>query len=523
MFETKAKILIIDDRPENLHAMKITLQPLGDIEIFTAQSGNEGLSMMLEHEFALVLLDVQMPEMDGFETASLMQNHRDTRNIPIIFITAISKDETHVFRGYKTGAVDYLFKPINHDILLSKVRVFVKLFRQRKECEQMQEELLKIKNIEALGVLAGGIAHDFNNLLTVLFGNIEMARLKCDPREEVYKELSGATEAVVRARQLTQQLITFSRGGWPTKRITDIVDLLTKTSTVILGDSNINVDIDVVSPVNPLNVDSEQMAQVFENVLQNAKEAMPHGGNLAIRVENIEIGNEDLEPLIKDGKYVRITFRDNGPGIAESIRTKIFDPYFSTKTKDVNKGQGLGLTIAHSIIKKHGGYFQVESQPGAGASFLIYLPVDSDKPRIPHAKKSEAVVLPNPSPAKKILVMEDEASVAGVLAAMAKHIGYEVHIAANGREAITMCSQAREDKQKFAGAILDLIIGGEENGENILHKLKEIDPELKAIITSGNTEDPVMANYQEYGFDGALKKPFSLNSLAAALDKLGPD
>ena len=523
MIETKAKILIIDDRPENLHAMKVILQPLSDIEIFTTQSGNEGLSIMLEHEFALVLLDVQMPEMDGFETASLMQNHKDTRNIPIIFITAISKEESHVFRGYKTGAVDYLFKPINPEILLSKVRVFVKLFQQRKECEQMQEELLKIKNIEALGVLAGGIAHDFNNLLTVLFGNIEMAKLKCDPHGEVYAELNGATEAVTRARHLTQQLITFSKGGWPTKRATDIVTLLTTTSRSLLSDTDIYVGIDVASTINTLMVDSGQMQQVFENVLQNAKEAMPHGGNLAIRVEKIEFGSESTQPLIKDGKYVRITFRDSGPGIDESNRTKIFDPYFSTKIKDGNKGQGLGLTIAHSIIKKHGGYIQVESQPGKGATFFIYLPIDLDKPRILQAKESEEDIRLGSSSTRKILVMEDEAAVAGVLAAMVKHLGYEVDIVANGEEALTLYSQARESGQKFACAILDLVIGGVESGEMILRKLKEIDPELKAIVTSGNDENPVMAHYQEYGFDGVLKKPFSLNTLGAALEMIGHD
>ena len=239
MFRTKVKILLIDDRPENLHAMKITLKPLDNVEILMAQSGNEGLNMMLEHEFAVVLLDVQMPGMDGFETATLMQHHKATRNTPIIFVTAISKDEDHVYQGYRTGAVDYLFKPLDPDILLCKVKVFINLFSQRKECEYLQQELQKTKNLESLGVLAGGIAHDFNNLITAIFGYIELAQLMSEPESQIAMKLGEALKASERARHLTRQLLTFAKGGGPIKEFANIADLLLDTSTLLLSGSKV--------------------------------------------------------------------------------------------------------------------------------------------------------------------------------------------------------------------------------------------------------------------------------------------
>lgn len=519
MFKTTVKILLIDDRAENLHAMRVTLNPLDNVEIHTALSGNEGLNMMLDHEYAVVLLDVQMPEMDGFETASLMQHHKATKNVPIIFVTAISKDEDHVYKGYRTGAVDYLFKPLDPDILLCKVKVFINLFRQRKECEYLQQELQKSKNLESLGVLAGGIAHDFNNLITAVFGYVELAQLMCEPQSEIVMKLEEALKASKRAKHLARQLLTFSKGGWPIKTFANISDLICDTSTLLLSGSRVKVTIEIPAPLDEVEVDKGQINQVFQNLLLNAKQAMPAGGNLTIRAENVMVKDEARVPLLNKGKYIKVTFKDDGPGIDESIITKIFDPYFTSKPQG-SDGHGLGLTIAHSIIKKHDGHIQVESKPGRGASFYIYLPVSREKENHLEVREKPSSSDCSSLPLKKILVLEDEEIVAATLKEMLKYLGYEARIAGDGPQAIDLFSRAQKERKPFDVAILDLTIRGGEGGEKVLGKLRAIDPGLRAIVASGYAEDPVMSDFRTYGFDGAIKKPFFMSTLAAELKKI---
>ncbi|MDH4320263.1 MAG: response regulator [Desulfobulbaceae bacterium] len=526
MFDVKAKILLVDDRPENLHAMRITLKPLEDVEIYTAQSGNEGLALMTEHDFAVVLMDVQMPEMDGFETAALMQNLKTTRNIPIIFVTAISKDEEHVFKGYQAGAVDYLFKPLNHDILMSKVKVFLKLYRQRIECEWMQAEIQKNKNIEALGVLAGGIAHDFNNLLTTIFGYIELAQLLSGKESKIYQKLAEAIKAAKRARLLTQQLLTFSKGGGPVKERADIADLLADTSSLLLSGSNVKVHLDIADGLGEVEVDKGQINQVFQNLLLNAKDAMVNGGNLTITARNVTIDGNSQEPMVADGKYVQVTFRDDGPGIDPAIIGRIFDPYFSSKAKGAS-GQGLGLTISHSIVKKHGGYIRAESTPGHGATFQVFLPrvTGPRGERLAAGEQEGGGAVAGPAAldlkeSKRLLVMEDEESVATALCELLGYLGYRAEVAGDGCKALSMFQAAVERGEPYDGVILDLTIRGGEGGEKVLAKLRAVDSRIKALVASGYAENHIMSNYQEYGFDGAIGKPFTLNSLAREVKNL---
>ncbi len=519
MVDSKVKVLLIDDRPENLHAMKMTLRPLHEAEIHTARSGNEGLALMLEHEFAVVLLDVQMPGMDGFETAALMQDHAATRNVPIIFVTAISKEEEHIYKGYQSGAVDYLFKPIDPDILLSKVKVFINLYQQRQECERMQLELQKNRNLEALGVLAGGIAHDFNNLLTTIFGYIELAQMMSTPESAIHQKLGEAVKAAKRARDLTQQLLTFAKGGRPVKESADIAQLLTDTVSLLLSGSKVKVSFAIDPHLGSVEVDKGQIGQVFQNLLFNAKEAMPEGGNLSIAATNTRVAGGAAEPLLKEGGYVRITFQDDGPGIDPANIDRIFDPYFSTKAKGAARGQGLGLTISHSIIKKHGGAIQVESTPGKGATFHVYLPAvpgGGARPMSPPPAPSAPPMAAEGHAA--ILVMEDEEGVAGAFGEMLKFLGYAVRVAANGPEALALFAEAQAAGHPFAAVILDLTIRGGEGGEKVLVRLREIDPTVKAIVASGYGDNAIMANYRNYGFEGMIVKPFTLQTLAAVVE-----
>jgi signal transduction histidine kinase len=365
----RAKILIVDDLPENLHAMKVTLAPL-EVEMYTARSGNEALEMMLKYEFAVVLMDVQMPHMDGFEAASLMQNNKVTRGVPIIFVTALSKENEHVFKGYEAGAVDYLFKPVNPDILLSKVNVFIKLYHTRIECEMMRDEIQKSRNLESLGLLAGGIAHDFNNILAAILGNGELAQLKVRQEDQQIQELlRNVAKASHRAKDLTYQLLTFSKGGDPVKSVASIGLIAQDSAKFILHGSNVKCVFDLEKDLLPANIDTGQVGQVVQNIILNAIQAMPEGGIIEMNCNNF-VKDDSVVMPIKDGNYIEIKIKDSGKGIPADHLEKIFDPYMTTK----KKGNGLGLSITNSIVKKHGGHIRVESTLGVGTTFFIYFP-----------------------------------------------------------------------------------------------------------------------------------------------------
>ena len=399
MPDKKAKILIVDDLTENLVAMKVTLAPL-EVEMHMATSGNEALAMMLMNEYAVVLLDVQMPHMDGFEAASLMQNNTTTRGVPIIFVTAINKENEHVFKGYEAGAVDYLFKPVNPDILLSKVKVFINLYSTRVECERMQVELQRARNLESLGFLAGGIAHDFNNILTAIMGNIDLVRFKIPAEDTQCRELlASAGKAVVRAMNLTSQLLTFSKGGDPVKTITSIGAIIKESANFVLHGSNIKCNYDFGENLWPAEIDRSQIGQVIQNIVINAIQAMPDGGVIDLRCKNFDKGAEDLLP-VEDGKYVEIQIADNGVGIDSELVDKIFDPYVTTKTE----GNGLGLSITHSIVNKHGGYIKVESETGMGATFSIFLPASEKVPEVQKQGEISTAQLDNNG---TILIMDE--------------------------------------------------------------------------------------------------------------------
>jgi len=379
MIQPEAKILIVDDRSENIHALKTVLEPL-KAEIISALSGNDALSLLLQHEFALVLLDVQMPEMDGFETATLMQNNEATRGVPIIFLTAINKEQKHIFKGYETGAVDYIFKPFDADILLSKVQVFINLYKMRIANTKLQEELMRARNLEALGIVAGGIAHDFNNLLTMIIGNVELAQEDFKQNSRSSEFLEEALHASNQAVELTNKLISFSKGGQLTKELTSLQELIDSTGKKIFNESDIEFNLEARQQLWPISVDRFQIEQVFTNIFKNAREALGSKGRVAVTIENYT--NESPPLPIAPGSYLKITVTDSGPGIPEEILHKVFAPYFSTKNLNTNKGQGMGLALCHSIVSKHNGLITADSDYGTGASFTIYLPAGLSTPEM---------------------------------------------------------------------------------------------------------------------------------------------
>jgi signal transduction histidine kinase len=392
-----AKILIVDDKESNLLALQQVLKELEDVEIIKALAGDEALRASLNHDFALAILDVQMPAMDGYELAELLRSDPRTRHTPIIFLSAVYFEDPDVFKGYSSGAVDLIIKPFNPEILLSKVRVFLELnarkaemIRQNARLEKLvaqleqqmearkkaEQELRKARMLEAVGTLAGGIAHDFNNMLAALVGQIDLIQIHCDGDEHVHQLLDDVQKSILRATDLTSKFITFSGGGMPYKQTVPAKPLLSESAVTALAGSNLDVDFSFQEGLWDMDADPRQLNQVIYVLAANAREAMPQGGTLRVEAVNWEQTSEEnpAGPGMEKGSYVKVSIKDQGPGIAAENLEKIFDPYFSTKSRGSIKGMGLGLTIAHSIVTKHGGSIQVESSPGAGANFHIYLP-----------------------------------------------------------------------------------------------------------------------------------------------------
>jgi signal transduction histidine kinase len=391
-----AKILIVDDKESNLLALEKVLSGL-EVEVVQAITGEDALRATLNQDFALAILDVQMPAMDGYELAVLLRSDQRTKHVPIIFLSAVYFEDPYVFKGYSSGAVDFITKPFNPEILLSKVRVFLELNDQKAEITRQKEsleklvaqlelqiearqraeqELLKVRMLKALGTLAGGIAHDFNNMLTVVMGQIELAQIHGSCDEKAFNLLGEAQKTILGATELTNKFITFSGGGEPLKRRVSVRQLLEESVVSALAGSNLEFDFSFGRDLWDIDVDPQQINQVIFVLVTNAREAMPQGGALHIQAVKWRPGPQtDTAAMnLKQGPYVKVSIVDQGPGIAAENLPKIFDPYFSTKDRGSIKGMGLGLTIAHSIISKHDGCIQAHSEKDGGASFHIYLP-----------------------------------------------------------------------------------------------------------------------------------------------------
>jgi two-component system cell cycle sensor histidine kinase/response regulator CckA len=377
------------------------------------------------------------------------------------------------------------------------------------ERKRAEEERQKADRLESLGTLAGGIAHDFNNLLTGIMGNIDLAKRYVEPDSKVVERLTEAETASLRARDLTHQLLTFARGGAPVKKKVSIGELIEDSASFALRGTNIRPEYSLPDDLLSVEADEGQMNQVITNLVLNAEEAMPQGGVLNIRAENIEVkGGRDL-PL-PEGNYIEITIEDRGTCIPKEHLGRIFEPYFTTK----QKGSGLGLATAYSIIRNHDGYITAESELGVGTTFHIYLPASKK----PAPKKEEEVVVEAPAHSKgKILVMDDEQIIREMLGNMLPLAGYDVELTGDGAETIEHYNKARESGQPFDAVIMDLTIPGGMGGIEAVKKLLEIDPKAKVIVSSGYATDPIMSDYEKYGFSAVVTKPYSVRELEKIL------
>jgi len=498
------KILIVDDKEQNLFTLEQVLGEL-EVEFVRATSGNDALKATLHDDFALAILDVQMPGMDGYELAELLRTDAKTENLPVIFLSAVFHDDYHVFKGYESGAVDFIIKPYVPKILISKVNFFLQLHRQKtallhtielekkknylenilfsmadtllvvnpdgcietynhgglslvdfdqdtiigkplsdliaekkysawvrnlppekravqepgviqnketilltrnegnipvlvsaspiydgfgklhgavfvardlRERKKLEDHFYEARRMESISTLSGGIAHDFNNLLTIIVGNIDLMSYGMTHDDPNYPLLTAAALACSQASYLTQKFILLSKSGIPHKKLTILKPFLADTLTTDLCGPPVRCECYLADDLWPVEMDVKQIGQVIAVVINNAREAMEDGGTIFVTACNIEAAADETVKgfILQDKKYIKLSIKDQGHGIAENNLSRVFDPYYTTKDTYGKKGLGLGLTIAYSIIKQHNGYIEMTSEPGVGTTVHLYLP-----------------------------------------------------------------------------------------------------------------------------------------------------
>jgi len=393
-------------------------------------------------------------------------------------------------------------------ISLNRIPHIISITRDITERKKLEEEILKADKLESVGILAGGIAHDFNNMLASILGNITLARMHAKLGSKILDLLSAAENASIKAQDLTRQLLTFAKGGVPVKEMVSIQKLIMESSLFVLQGSKSGFEFKIAEDLWPVEADVGQVGQVISNIVINANQAMPNGGIIRITAENL-MPEKINEISVKPGRYIHISIKDQGVGIDEKHLSKIFDPYFTTK----QAGSGLGLAAAYSITKMHNGYITVDSLIGTGTTFDIYLPA-SDK-EIP--VKEETALLTGRG---KILLMDDDRMLREMAKEMLEMLGYEPEFAIDGAEAVEMYRKAMESGKPYDAVILDLSIPGSMGGKEAVKILIEMDPEVKAVVFSGYSDDPVMSNFREYGFKGMMTKPFEFKTLSRVLNEV---
>jgi PAS domain S-box-containing protein len=395
-------------------------------------------------------------------------------------------------------------------------------FRDVTDQRKIEAELGKVQKLESVGILAGGIAHDFNNLLATIMGYIDLSQEETTPGKNIHEYLERARKAGMQASELTKRLITFSKGGEPIQKAMSLKPLIHSAVTTMPLLSTISARLDVAEDLWPVFVDEMQMRQVLHHLLKNAEEAMPNGGQITIHAENRVISNNEGLSL-PEGSYVVWSIADEGVGISKENLMRIFDPYFTTKNRGKEKGMGLGLAICYSVIRRHDGLIMVESEPGHGACFTIYLPVvkSSQIPSETLSDRTKTQDLGEVFDQKaRILIMDDDELILRMIGRILLRWGYSVETVMNGNEAVELYRMAMDSHMPFAVVLLDLEVPGGGGAEYTLKKLRALDPKVKTVVMSGYNDDPAIKNYAAYGFMGAIPKPFILDKLKRLLTDL---
>lgn len=414
----------------------------------------------------------------------------------------LCKDGTVVDIEISTATIRYKGKPAGMGIV-----------RDLTERKKTEAELLRIQKLEAIGILAGGIAHDFNNLLVSILGNITLVKLNPNLPPDLAQMIEEAERSSLRAKDLTSQLLTFARGGAPIRKLVTLSMLLEKAARSAAEGNNVRFEMSVPQDLWPIKADEGLIFQAIRSIVTNAQQAMPQGGTIEVRAENETVVRETALPL-EPGNYVKISVCDTGIGIPKEFLSKVFDPYFTTK----QKGSGLGLTIAYAVVKSHDGHIYVESELGVGTTVYVYLPAAREK-RAEERTPERAEPEPIPEESRgRILLMDHEPMVRKVCGQMLIHLGFEVEYADDGAQAVGVYKEANQSGKPFDAVILDLTVPAERNGREAIKELAAFDPGIKAIVSSGSPDDPFVLHFREYGFSGAIAKPYQLTELEKVLE-----
>ncbi len=625
-----AKILIVDDQPVNLKVLVDFLRKQ-NYRLLVAENGQRALELAREQLPDIILMDIMMPDMDGFEVCKRLKEIESLADIPVIFITALGDMEDKT-RAFNAGGVDFIAKPFHEQEVLLRINTHLTLRRQQQRIEQEKEmlavtlrsigdaviatdvegrvtlmnrmaeqftgwprneaigqplsavfhvvneksrelcenpaekvlkkgniigfanptvliardgtersiansaapirdrssniigvvlvsrdvtlenrlavELEKTRKLEAIGLLAGGLSHDFNNILTGIVGAFGLAKLKLESDHPVYELMETGEKVAMQGARVTKQLLTFAKGGAPVKEIGSVYDVIKESCDMSIIGSSVVCRIDRVGKLWNTEIDKGQISQVIQNLVLNASQAMPEGGTVEVLCENHSHRPENSDDiLLAAGDYIKVTVSDHGIGIPAEVISKVFDPYFSTK----EKGNGLGLAVCHSIIKRHKGHIECKSESGNGATFTFYLPASAVK------TTKETDITEFECGKGRILIMDDEAFILDVAASMLNLLGFEVDVVRDGNEAVQKYQQALQTTERYAAVIMDLTIPGGMGGREAAGKILAMDKDAVLVVSSGYSSDPVMAEYQKYGFRAAVAKPFNMEALRRAM------
>ncbi|MGC4121003.1 MAG: PAS domain S-box protein [Myxococcales bacterium] len=492
--------------------LSVTLRSIGDAVISTDVSGR----VTLMNRMAERLTGYKAAEAVGKPIGEVFRiidpATRERRDDPVQKVLAtggvveLSGRTVLLSRDGAERSIGDSGAPIRDD--RSQVVGVVLVFRDTTERERLEEAERRAQRLESLGLLAGGIAHDFNNLLSGLFSYVDLTREACHEPEVVREYMTSAASVLGRAKGLTAQLRTFAKASAPVRKVVDLGSLLRETTHFVLTGSAVSPVFDISPELDNVHADPGQLGQAVENLLINAKQAMPGGGQLTVRAENLGRG-ASLPEGLSQGRYVKVAIQDTGTGIGPEHLAKVFDPFFTTK----KTGSGLGLTMAHSIVRKHDGAMSAESELGKGSTFLLWLP-----------SHGAAEVAAAPAPKRRrfeglrALVLDDEGYVRDVAAAMLRRLGCEVAVAREGTEAVELAKKALAEGRRFDALLLDLTIPGGVGGKQVVEALRAHDPKLVAVASSGYSEDPIIASPIDHGFAGSIRKPYVMDELAGAVE-----
>jgi CheY-like chemotaxis protein len=504
------RVLVVDDENLNREVVCRRLQREG-CRATGARSGREALQMLRSDSFDAVLLDLQMPEMNGVEVLQAVKADHQLRHLPVIMLSAHTEVE-RVARCIELGAEDYLPKPINSVLLRARLGACL-------EKARMSEELLRAGKLQSIGVLAGGLAHEFNNMLTMVLGNLSLLRFLDDLPPTATTALGEAEHGARRAQELTRYLLTFAEGGAPVKELLETRTVLEEICVRALRDGERAPNFHFPKELWPIEADPNQFTQIVENIVANAIEATTAGASIQVEARNVTGPIPALE--LPGESYVRIVVRDRGAGIAPSDLPRVFDPFFTTK----EQARGLGLAAVYSIVQRHGGRVQIDSTHGVGTTVTLHLPANPPRQE-PVPAPLPPMPAPEPAsasrePAKlRVLVMDDEEMIRDLAATMLDLLGYDVVTTENGEAALQAHAQARQEGRPFDFAVMDLTIPGGMGGAETIRRLREHDTALRAIVASGYSNDPVISEHLEHGFNAVLPKPYVINDLIRVLQDL---